>query len=81
MLKNLIKSGAINEEPIAEPMEPSTFTNAPVVATSDGVETTATMDFKPGEITWAIALVRKISASMGTISVPKSSGRTKQSAA
>jgi hypothetical protein len=71
----------MNDEPIAEPMEPSTLTSAPVVATSAGDETTATIDFKPGEITWVKALVKKISTSIGAISVPKIAGRIRHRSA
>ena len=42
----------MNDEPMAEPIEPSTLTSAPVVATSAGVATIATIDFSPGEMTW-----------------------------
>src|SRR6478736_1280819 len=74
----LIRTGAMNVEPIEEPIEPMILTSALVVASSTGVETIATIDLNPGLTTWLIALDTKIAKSRSPMLVPRRKGVMKQ---
>src|SRR6478672_7645894 len=81
MLVVLISIGARNEEPIAEAMPPVILTSALVVASSSVVETSATIDFTLGVMSWERALVRNISSISEPTPVPRKDGIRKQSTA
>jgi len=76
----LIRTGAIRVDPIDEPIDPRMFTSALVVASSAGVETMATIDFRPGVTPWLIALETKITTSRSRSLVPSNHGVSRQTA-